>query len=202
MNAKAVLLMLGLTATSGATVLAGCSYQQLTPAGQNIVTTTNQPGGQCKSLGNVTGKGGGGGGGYVANEKLVEYAMNDLRNKAADMGATHVQTQPPSLGVGGGQNTTTTSATIVGEAFQCVEGTEGAAVASSGGDTGEQAPSAPAGCQYDTQCKGDRICQDGACVAATPATAADTAADSSTADTATDSSAADSSAPKPDAEGT
>ena len=31
------------------------------------------------------------------------------------------------------------------------------------------APPAPAGCRYDTQCKGDRVCQDGRCVGAAPA---------------------------------
>lgn len=30
---------------------------------------------------------------------------------------------------------------------------------------------APAGCQYDTQCKGDRICKDGECVDTAPAAA-------------------------------
>lgn len=55
----------------------------------------------------------------VSNEDLIDYAMNDLRNKAAEMGSTHVRNDPPQLGSGDG---TTTSATITGTAYRCPDG--------------------------------------------------------------------------------
>jgi len=51
----------------------------------------------------------------IPNEDLIEYAMNDLRNKAAELGATHVQADPPQLGSGDG---TTTTATVTGTAVR------------------------------------------------------------------------------------
>jgi uncharacterized protein YbjQ (UPF0145 family) len=63
------------------------------------------------------GKGGGTfGGSWIANEDLIEYAMNDMRNQAAELGANYVQHDPPTLGQGEG---TTTTATITGTAYQC-----------------------------------------------------------------------------------
>jgi hypothetical protein len=62
------------------------------------------------------GEGGGTLGNFVSNDQLVEYAMNDLRNKAAAKGATYVQSDPPQLGQGKG---TTTTATITGTAYRC-----------------------------------------------------------------------------------
>ena len=71
----------------------------------------------CKTLGLITGKGGGTfGGAYVSNEDLIEFAMNDLRNKAAELGATHIRHDPPQLGSGEG---TTTSVTMTGTAYDC-----------------------------------------------------------------------------------
>jgi hypothetical protein len=130
-----------------------CAYNELSPAGSQVVATTSRPSPQCKSLGTLTGKGGGGGGGLVSNEDLVKYALNDLRNQAAAMGATHVQTLAPNFGSTGDSNTTT-SATIVGEALVCDDTQIAAAPSSSG---------AEAGCQNDAQCKGDRICVEHVC---------------------------------------
>jgi hypothetical protein len=65
----------------------------------------------------LTGEGGGTfGGKWISNDSLIEYAMNDLRNKAADRGANYVQSDPPQLGNGNG---TTTTVTITGTAYRC-----------------------------------------------------------------------------------
>lgn len=75
----------------------------------------------CKSLGYIVGRGGGSfGGGWIANEDLIEYAMNDLRNQASKLGANFVQHDTPTMGQSGSDNgTTTTTATISGTAYLC-----------------------------------------------------------------------------------
>lgn len=52
----------------------------------------------------------------IANDDLIESAMNDLRNKAAKVGADYVQHDPPQMGHGDG---TTTTVTISGTAYKC-----------------------------------------------------------------------------------
>jgi hypothetical protein len=143
----------------------GCgTYAALTPEAQSVVATTIKPAGNCKSLAALTGKGGGASGGYVSNESLVEYAVNDLRNQAARIGATHVVHSPPTMGG-------TTSAMVTGEALRCegVGGTSSAAGALASPAPAVEpgaAPSSPpgGGCDYDTQCKGDRVCVKRECV--------------------------------------
>lgn len=96
---------------------AGCATHALSPAGAQVAATRNAPGSDCKSLKYIVGKGGGTfGGGVIANEDLIEYAMNDLRNKAAELGANYVQHDPPQMGHGDG---TTTTVTISGTAYRC-----------------------------------------------------------------------------------
>lgn len=108
-------LLAGLLAV--ALVLAlGCTYSDLTAGGRTVVAAPNLKVQHCRHLGTVVGKGGGGGGGWVTNQSLIRYAMNDVRNKAAAMGATHVVTGNPTLGSSEG---TTTSATVTGTAYRC-----------------------------------------------------------------------------------
>ena len=138
----------------------GCgTYQNLSPEAQSVTATTSRPTGKCSSLGSLTGKGGGATGGYVANESLVEYAVNDLRNRAASLGATHVVYSAPSMG---GTQGTTTSAMVMGEALRCEAGEEPSAPAK------PVARARPAGCEYDTQCKGERVCVNQKCIDAPP----------------------------------
>ena len=99
-----------------------CTYAQLNARGQQVWIVDSVPRG-CQNLGPVVGKGGGGGGGFVPNEDLITYAMNDLRNKAGELGATHVTYTAPGLGVLGGQNgSSVTSATVTGIAYWCADG--------------------------------------------------------------------------------
>ena len=102
------LVMLGLT---------GCATASLSPEGARVAVTRNPPPPDCAAAGYLVGEGGGTfGGGMLTNEQLIDYAMNDLRNKAGKMGATYVQSDPPQLGQGKG---TTTTATITGTAYRC-----------------------------------------------------------------------------------
>jgi hypothetical protein len=97
--------------------LAACSTASLSSGGAQVAATRNPAPEGCKPLGYVVGKGGGTfGGGFVSNEDLIEYAMNDIRNKAAEAGANYLQHDPPTLGQGDG---TTTTATITGTAYAC-----------------------------------------------------------------------------------
>lgn len=96
---------------------AGCTVAALSPEGAKVAAGRNPAPTDCQPVGYLTGKGGGAfGGAYVSNEDLIEYAMNDLRNKAAEKGATYVQHDPPQLGNADG---TTTSVTITGTAYKC-----------------------------------------------------------------------------------
>lgn len=97
--------------------VAGCSTEDLSPEGAKVTASRNPPATGCKEVGHVVGHGGGTfGGEFISNDDLIEYALNDLRNKAAEVGGNYVQHDPPTLGEGDG---TTTTATISGTAFRC-----------------------------------------------------------------------------------
>ena len=95
----------------------GCSTPALSPQGASVAVSRNPAPSTCTSVGYLVGEGGGTfGGSWISNDDLVNYAMNDLRNKAANLGATYVQSDPPQLGNGKG---TTTTVTITGTAYRC-----------------------------------------------------------------------------------
>ena len=53
----------------------------------------------------------------------MEYASNDLRNKAAKKGATHVVTSTHQMGQTGSQyGSTTSTSTFSGIAYRCPQG--------------------------------------------------------------------------------
>ena len=98
-------------------LLCGCSTAALSPSGSNVVPLASAPAATCHNLGTVIGQGGGTfGGAFIRNDSLMQYAMNDARNKAAALGATHVQMATPQLGAGDG---TTTTATVMAVAYRC-----------------------------------------------------------------------------------
>jgi Domain of unknown function (DUF4156) len=95
----------------------GCSTASLSAEGAKVVASPNPPAPQCVAVKHVVGEGGGTfGGEFVSNDDLIEYAMNDLRNQAGEVGANYVQHDAPTLGQGDG---TTTTATITGTAYTC-----------------------------------------------------------------------------------
>jgi hypothetical protein len=82
--------------------------EDLTAAGQQVHMGKADPEG-CRELGRVHGSGGGGR--YTSSDAKMESAENDIRNKAAEMGANYVAMD--ALG-GDGQGMT-----LSGRAFQC-----------------------------------------------------------------------------------
>ena len=97
--------------------LPGCATEALSPEGSHVAVTRNAPTPDCVAAGYLVGEGGGTfGGGWISNDSLIDYAMNDLRNKAAKLGANYVQADPPTLGSGRG---TTSTATVTGTAYRC-----------------------------------------------------------------------------------
>lgn len=110
-----------------ASVLVACKTATLSGEGAHVATAQSAPvdygwdPSSCKELGYVVGRGGGSfGGGWITNEQLISYAMNDLRNKAAELGANYVQHDTPTLGQSGSNGGTTTStATVSGTAYSC-----------------------------------------------------------------------------------
>lgn len=169
-----IALLGSLVVGAWALALAGCgTYENLRPEAGAVTATTTRPQGKCDSLGSVTGKGGGASGGYVSNEDLIEFAVNDMRNRAARLGATHVVYSTPAMG---GASGTTTSAMVMGEALRCEAGAAPDAPSTPVVAPAAAVEAAPAtgGCAYDTQCKGDRVCVNHECVspAATKADAA------------------------------
>ena len=116
-----------------ALTLNGCKTQTLSGGGARVATSTSAPVDSgweptsCKSLGYVVGRGGGAfGGAYISNEKLIEYAMNDLRNQAAKKNANFVQHDTPTMGQADGS---TTTATVSGTAYICEQRRAGGAPA-------------------------------------------------------------------------
>lgn len=111
---KSVYIFLAVTALVG---LQGCSTAKLSETGGKIEIVNQLVRKDCKNLGPVYGKGGGSFGGVlISDEKLMEYASNDLRNNAASKGATHVVTQTHQM-----DNTivSTSTATQSGVAYKC-----------------------------------------------------------------------------------
>lgn len=101
-----------------AILLAGCSATPVTDAGAAVEIVTARPA-NCKLVGEVVGSQGNVfSGDYTSDKNLMIGARNDLRNKAAAMGANVVQmqntlnsTHPYSAGA--------VKSTIVGTAFAC-----------------------------------------------------------------------------------
>ncbi|MCO5143279.1 MAG: DUF4156 domain-containing protein [Oligoflexia bacterium] len=99
----------------------GCSTAELSSKGSSVEIVSEISKQNCKNIGPVFGKGGGSfGGAWISDEKLMEYAYNDLRNKAAEKGATHVVSQGHQMGQTTGQyGGSTSTATISGVAYRC-----------------------------------------------------------------------------------
>jgi hypothetical protein len=93
-----------------------------------------EPSGACRELGHVLGSGGGGG--YTSSADKMQWAENELRNRAAEMGGNYVVLDAAGGDVGG--------LTLSGRAYQCPSGgvaSEGAVAAPT--QRPQLAPSAP-----------------------------------------------------------
>ena len=99
----------------------GCASVDLTPEGSSVqvVETIDK---DCESLGMVFGEGGSSwkGGAYYKNSSLLEYAQNDLKNKAAALGATHIVVKTSNFGhVNGQYGGTVTGANLSASSYRC-----------------------------------------------------------------------------------
>lgn len=131
----------GLAVVVGVFTTSGCKTADLSSGGADVAISPSAPSAfgfeptSCQSLGYIVGRGGGTfGGGYITNESLVEYAMNDLRNQAAKMNANFVQHESPQMGSGDG---TATTATVSGTAYRC-QRRKAAGAADSSGETAKK----------------------------------------------------------------
>ena len=108
-----------------ATLLGGCAATALNPQAARVMVTKTQAPAGCVYVGSVVGEQGGSfAGRYTSNAHLAEGAFNDMKNKAAELGANYVVLEDTHAGntvsgdrngVSGGQ----TDVTHVGNAFKC-----------------------------------------------------------------------------------
>lgn len=105
----------------GVLILQACSRPELSKQAANVEVVTHMDRKDCKNLGPVFGKGGGSfGGSMISDEKLMEYASNDLRNHAAEKGANMVVAQPHQMSQSGGKHGGQTStSTVTRVAYNC-----------------------------------------------------------------------------------
>ena len=104
------------------TFFVSCSMADLSSPGSRVEVVNKVPKDMnCKNLGVVFGKGGGSfGGTWVSDENLMEYSYNDLRNNAANKGATHVIVQGHQMGMSTGKyGGSTSTSTVSGIAYHC-----------------------------------------------------------------------------------
>jgi hypothetical protein len=101
--------------TLGACAGAMDSRVVLNPAAANVQIVTGAPTG-CQPLGDVVGSARVEGNPAEANQQ----ARNDIRNKAALLGATHVEIQTNTSGKAAGMWAPSTEVTLAGVAHRCV----------------------------------------------------------------------------------
>lgn len=98
-----------------------CAATQLHPGAQHVIATRQPAPKGCKYLGTVIGEQGGAlGGAYTSNANLMQGSINDLKNKAAELGANYVVLEESKSGStlsqgSGGQ----TDVTNMGNAYYC-----------------------------------------------------------------------------------
>ena len=105
----------------------GCSAIKVHPGAEEVIVSNNKPPKGCKYLGAVVGgQGNFFTGSYTSNSRLAEGANNDLRNKAAALGANYVQIEfanAGNTGSGGGRfgvgRSSQTDVTKSGNAYHC-----------------------------------------------------------------------------------
>lgn len=72
-------------------LLSGCAAVKMQPGAEKVIVSTHKAPRQCKFLGQIMGSQGNFfTGAYTSNANLEQGSQNDLRNKAAQMGANYV----------------------------------------------------------------------------------------------------------------
>lgn len=120
---------------AGGLGLIGCKADQLSNRGAEIVLLYDEPL-ECRNLGVVVGRGGGLTGAYSKPSINEESAENDVRNQAAELGATHLLLRTEDIAQGDGRGPdekdtapalahgygTGSNVTVTGTAFKCPPG--------------------------------------------------------------------------------
>lgn len=117
---------LGILATAG---LFGCAAIPLSPQANRVIASKSPAPKGCKYLGSLVGSQGGAlVGAWTSNARLAEGAMNDLKNKASNMGANYVQIEGDRAGMtgsgyadaySGSSSLQQTDVTFNGNAYRC-----------------------------------------------------------------------------------
>jgi hypothetical protein len=103
----------------------GCAATQLQPGAERVLVTHAPAPRECRFTGTVVGDQGGSlTGPFTSNRNLAEGAVNDLKNKAHDMGANYVELETTTAGstISGGRHSVSggqTDVTHMGNAFVC-----------------------------------------------------------------------------------
>ncbi|NNE20325.1 MAG: DUF4156 domain-containing protein [Myxococcales bacterium] len=127
-TAPLLLFFLGLS-------LIGCKADQLSGSGAEVVLLYDEPL-DCENLGEVIGRGGGLTGAYSKPSINEESAENDIRNQAAELGATHLLLRTEEVAQGDGRQPdekdtepalahgygTGSNVAIAGTAYKCPPG--------------------------------------------------------------------------------
>jgi hypothetical protein len=103
-------------------IIAGCAATELTTEGQRVRITNTEPGVDCEFLGVVTGSQGSAlTGGLTSNENMETGALNDLRNKAAELGGNLILilTQRAGQTTGKDGAGTQTNVTMTANVYRC-----------------------------------------------------------------------------------
>lgn len=106
-------------------IFSACSATELKPGADRILVSPNAAPKGCHFLGAIVGEQGGSlTGGLTSNANLTQGAMNDMRNKALDLGANYVQMVTNHAGnTGSGSmyssSTQQTDVTNTGNAYKC-----------------------------------------------------------------------------------
>ncbi|MCS2154832.1 DUF4156 domain-containing protein [Scandinavium goeteborgense] len=107
--------------------LAGCSATNVNSNASRVRVSTNEPGKECKFLGDITGSQGNFfTGGWTSNSNLETGARNDLKNQAANMGGNVVSIITQRAGQTGSSwdgsgSMQQTNVTLSGNVYRCPE---------------------------------------------------------------------------------
>ena len=78
-------------------IMTACSAVKVKPGAERVLVSKNPPPAGCKFMGTVVGSQGNSfTGGWTSNKNLSEGAMNDMKNKALNLGANYVQIETES----------------------------------------------------------------------------------------------------------
>jgi hypothetical protein len=106
-----------------------CAAKALRPGAERIIVSNTPPPQGCKFMGTIVGNQGGAfSGPWTSNKNLAQGAINDMRNKAFDMGANYLQLLAHTTGVtasgniydgSGSSSAHQTDVTQTGSAYSC-----------------------------------------------------------------------------------